>query len=80
MAIGTARLGSSSLFGFGEVDADGVRIDDHELIRRLHFAGAHLNRGGEAADGDRTLEGPFHVIGRHRRAVMKGRVLRADGR
>ena len=62
------------LVGAWEVDAEGVIVDDDELIGRFHLAGAHLDRR-EAADRNRAVERPFDVLGGDRRAVVESGVL-----
>ena len=54
--------------------ADRVVVDDHELLGLGQRARAHLE-GREAADGDGAVKRPLDVLGRHRRAVLKDRVL-----
>ena len=63
----------------GEVDANGLIIDDDELFGLGERAGAHLERR-KTADGHRAIERPFHVLRRHRRAVVKlGILLQFEG-
>ena len=57
-----------------EIDAEGVVVDDDELLGLGERARAHLE-GREAADGDGAVERPFDVLGGDRRAVLEGRVL-----
>ena len=57
-----------------QVDPERVIVDGDELLGLLQRARFHLE-GREAADRDRAVIGPLHVLGRDRRAVVEGRVL-----
>jgi len=51
-----------------------VIIENDELLGLGQGARAHLE-GGESADGNRAVEGPLHVLGGDRRAVVESGVL-----
>ena len=68
------EIGDSEPVLAQEIDADGVVVDHHELLRLGERAGAHLE-GREAADRDGAVERPFDVLGGDRLAVLEGRVL-----
>src|SRR5205823_1127960 len=57
-----------------EIDAEGVIVNDDELLRLGQRAGAHLE-GREATHRHGAVERPFHVLGGDRCAVLEGRVL-----
>ena len=68
---GDGEVGEGELGGVGEGDADRGGVDDFELVCGLHSPGPEL-RGGEAADGDGAVEGPFDVGGGDGAAVVEG--------
>ena len=58
------------------VDPERAVVDDDELLGLLERAGLHL-KGRKAADRDGTVERPFDVLRRYRRAVLEDRVRRS---
>ena len=56
-----------------EIDPHRMIVDHHKLLGLFQAAGLHLE-GWETADDDGSVQGPFHIRGADRGAVLEGGV------
>ena len=68
------QIRQGQLVGLEQVQAEGVIVHHLELLRLLQRTGFHL-KGRKATDRHRAVEGPLHILGCDRTAIVETRVL-----
>ena len=69
-----SQIGHGQLILAQEIDAEGVIIDDDELLGLFERPSLHLE-GWEAANRHGTVKGPFHIVSCDWRTIVEFRLL-----